>query len=69
MPREYLCLWMLALVEQNVVMVLSINQGACDRRKKIEQRLSKVGDIAGSVLDNQDKAGLVLGDISTQDDE
>ena len=37
------------------------------RRELIEQRLSKVGDIAGNVLDPQDKP--LLEDIGTQDDE
>jgi len=39
------------------------------RRGLIEDRLSKVGKIAGDVLENQDNEGLVLGEVDSSNDE
>ncbi len=60
---------LLGKMKKNAESVVNSIDAVDDRRKKIEQRLAKVGDIAGNVLDNQDKEGLVLGEIESSDDE
>ena len=58
---------LLGKMKNNAESVVKSIDAVDDRRRLIEQRLSKVGDIAGSVLETQDKP--LLGDINTQDDE
>ncbi len=58
---------LLGKMKNNAESVVKSIDAVDKRRELIEQRLSKVGDIAGNVLDPQDKP--LLEDIGTQDDE
>ena len=60
---------LLVKMRKNAESVVNSIDDADDRRKLIEQRLSKVGDIAGNVLENQDSQGLVIGEVESSDDE
>ena len=60
---------LLIKMKNNAETVVKSIDAADDRRRLIEQRLSKVGEIAGAVLDNQDSQGLVLGEVNSSDDE
>ena len=60
---------LLVKMRKNAESVVNSIDDADDRRKLIEQRLSKVGDIAGNVLENQDSQGLVIGEVDSSDDE
>ena len=58
---------LLGKMKNNAESVVKSIDAVDKRRELIKQRLSKVGDIAGNVLDPQDKP--LLEDIGTQDDE
>jgi len=60
---------LLTKMKNNAESVVKSIDAVDKRRGLIEDRLSKVGKIAGDVLENQDSEGLVLGEVEASDDE
>ena len=60
---------LLGKMKNNAESVVKSIDAVDKRRELIEQRLSKVGDIAGNVLDTQDKSVNLIGDESIDNDE
>ena len=60
---------LLTKMKNNAESVVKSIDAVDKRRGLIEDRLSKVGKIAGDVLENQENEGLVLGEVESSDDE
>ena len=60
---------LLTKMKNNAESVVKSIDAVDKRRGLIEDRLSKVGKIAGDVLENQDNEGLVLGEVDSSNDE
>ena len=60
---------LLGKMKNNAESVVKSIDAVDDRRRLIEQRLSKVGDIAGNVLEAQNNTAQLIGEIDSSDDE